>query len=193
MNSVNLSKKSSLNQNIGFQIGVKCQDLKVPRNKINVPQYRPRVPEFLSNFLPISVKSAELRKVEQSICNVLRNYLNEQLRQIHEQTWSYANTVANQLSTSKSTTVSEAITAVKTANDVAITQYITLSDKYIKEINDNCPKLGTAAAIRDVNKQVLAIRAAQLDGSFKLVEIPGKCENNMQSNYVPVEDILVTI
>lgn len=165
----------------------------MPRNKISVPQYRPTVPDFLTNFLPISVKSAELRKVEQSMCNTLRNYLNDQLRRIHEQTWTYANTVAEQLRRSKSTTVSAAIKSVKDANDVAIAQYLKLSDKYIKLINENCQTLGTTTAIRDVNKIVLETRATQLTSAFQLVAIPVQCEAAMQSNYVPLEDILVTI
>lgn len=158
-----------------------------------MPQYRPSVTDFQTNFLPVSIQSAILRKVEAPICDRLRSYVNEQLKRFHEQTFLYADMVSNKIKSSTSTSVSDAITAVQKANDAAITTFITLSDKYLKDINDNCPKLGTAAAIRDVNKKVLESKAAQLGAGFKLVAQPANLEMEMQANYKPVEDIILTM
>lgn len=119
--------------------------------------------------------------------------MNDQLKRFHEQVWAYTNSVTGKIKSSTSTSVSDAITAIQKAEDTAITAFITLADKYIKEINDNCPKLATTAAIRDVNKKILEVIAAQLDAGFKLAAQPAKYETEMQANYKPVEDILLTI
>lgn len=91
---------------------------------------------------------------------------------------------------STSTAVSTAIAAVKKANEDVITEFVTASDKSLTDINDLCAKLATTAAVRDVQKEVIATRASQYGGASQLAIIPENCEKEMQSNYVPLEDMI---
>lgn len=91
---------------------------------------------------------------------------------------------------SRSTTTSDAITAAKNANEEVIKGFVTASDKSLTEINDLCAKLQTTAAVRDVQNELIETRASQYSGASQMAVIPENCEKEMQSNYVPVENMI---
>lgn len=91
---------------------------------------------------------------------------------------------------SESNAVSNAITAVQNANEAVIKDFVTASKTALTKINGLCEKLDSTSAIRDVQIELIKTRAAQYDGAFKLSVIPDKCEIEMQSNYVPLENFI---
>lgn len=194
-------KKNKLYQNYFRQYEILCEDtpttttttprpLPQPRRKIHVTVYHPSPSDFITGFLSVYGKTSILRRVEPSICEELRSHLNGQLKHFHEQVLTQMNRFFDAVKRSKSNSVSDAITAVRNANDAVITAFVTASSNSLTEINDLCTKLNSTAAIRDVQKQLIQTRASQFDGAFKLSVIPQNCENEMQSNYVPLENII---
>lgn len=178
------------------QYGIVCDDttppkpLPQPRRRIPVSVFRPSPSDFITGFLPIYAKTSIVRKIEPSICEDLRSHLNRQLKYFHEEVLRQMNRFFDAIKRSRSTTVTDAITAAKNANTDVITSFVTASDKSLADINDLCAKLTTTAAVRDVQKELIQTRASQYDGAFQMSVIPENCEQEMQSNYVPLENMI---
>lgn len=130
--------------------------------------------------------------MEGPICDDLRLYLDRQMKHFHEQVLIQMNRFfdAVKRTRSTSTTTSDAITAAKNANQEVIKGFVTASDKSLTEINDLCAKLQTTAAVRDVQKELIDTRASQYSGASAMSVIPENCEKEMQSNYVPLENMI---
>lgn len=180
------------------QNGIVCDDattpakpLAQPRRRIPVTVYRPPPSDFITGFLPIYAKTSIVRRIEPSICDDLRAHQNRLLKYFHEEVLIEMNRFFDAIKRSRSTAAAaDAITAAKTANTDVITAFVTASDKSLASIDDMCAKLTTTAAVRDVQKELIETRASQYTGAFQLSAIPENCEKEMQSNYVPLENMI---
>lgn len=182
------------------QYGIVCDDatppaapekpLAQPRRRIPVTVYRPPPSDFITGFLPIYAKTSIVRRIEPSICEDLRAHQHRLLKYFHEEVLIEMNRFFDAIKRSRSTAPADAITAAKTANTDVITAFVTASDKSLASINDLCAKLTTTAAVRDVQKELIETRASQYTGASQLSVIPENCEKEMQSNYVPLENMI---
>lgn len=166
--------------------------LQTPKRKISVQQFRPRAQDFLTNLDSIPTQSFGMRQVEPIICGRLRQYVNQQLKMFHEIVLQDIKRLSNTLAISRSDKVTEATTEFKTANDKVYQDFATAGATFLTDINTNCVKLTSVPTLSTINQKIEELRATQLDTSIKLVAIPVKYEAAMQSNYVPVENIIGT-
>lgn len=163
-----------------------------PRRKIIVQQYRPSAQEFVTNLDAIPFQSLFLRRVEPAMCEKLRRYVNDQLKLFHEVVLRDSKKMTATLTASRSDRRNESISDVETADVKIITDFVALGNSFLLEINDRCAKLNSTQTIGEVNRGIEAVRANQLRTATTLTLLPQQYEEDMQANYVPVENIIGT-
>lgn len=166
--------------------------LQTPKRKISVQQFRPRAQDFLTNLDSIPTQSFGMRQIEPTICGRLKQYVNQQLKMFHEIVLQDIKRLTNTLATSKSDKITDATNEFKMANDKVYQDFAAAGASFLTSINTNCVKLTSVPTLSTINQSIEDLRAIQLDTSIKLVAIPAKYEAEMQSNYVPVENIIGT-
>lgn len=88
--------------------------------------------------------------------------------------------------------MSDAVATVRNADTKAIADLATLATKLEKEINEKCANLSSVQTLSEINQKVDELRFTQLGNATELAALPQSYENEMQSNYVPVENIIGT-
>lgn len=164
-----------------------------PKRRISVQQYRPKAQDFITNLDAINTQLFGLRRVEPPICEQMRKSLTFNLKLFHEIIFKDNKRFMATAMTSQSAKLNETIYDVQKADTQVLTDLGMLADSYLKEINTKCASLGSVNTTGEISKKVDELRTVQLGTAIQLAGIPQKFENEMQSNYVPVENIVGTV
>lgn len=164
--------------------------LKIPKRKISVQYFRPNAQDFLTNLDSISIQSFGMRHIEPTICNRIRQYVDQQLNIFHQIVLHDIKKITNTLVTSKSDYVATAINEARAANKKIYQDFAILGGNLLTDINTKCAKLTSVNWLSNIIQNMETLRTNQLDSAIKLASIPMRYEAEMQSNYVPVENII---
>lgn len=167
------------------------EPLKIPLKKVNVrDHYRPNPREFRNDLNGMIGRLNSIQRAEPNICGRIRERLDQNVRLLRVRVETDLMNFLRVLPTSKSDERNEALSDIQKAHTQVQNDLTNISAEFLKKINDKCFQIGTFGTINDINKEIEKIRANQLDTSLKLSLIPQRYADVMQSNYVPVEQII---
>lgn len=167
--------------------------LQTPRRRISVQQYRPRAQDFLTNLDPINSQIFSIMSggsIEPKICEQIRKYINYNLKIFYEYIFKENKRFMATAMTSQSEKLNQTIFEVQQAYSDVIGNMTILANNFLNETNTKCANISSVQTLGAINKKVGELRAIQLSTATQLATLPQKYENEMQSNYVPVENII---
>lgn len=139
---------------------------------------------------PIQFAAFPLRRVQPYKCDIMRSYVNQQAKLFHETILRDLKRMTNTFSTSSSNNLPTALTAVNTAYATVSDEIATQASKYYTELIQTCDTLGSFGLMGTITKLTETLRKDQMDVGQNLTRIPKDFDDEMQSNYVPLEKII---
>lgn len=149
--------------------------------------FKPSAAEFSSTLRKFTLVSSQ---ISANMCKQLR----DRVVQVTKNALDSVNADKLNLQAVKDSSATQAekdaaVADVEKAFDDAKKEFTTLSDKYLKLVNDNCEKLAASDAYTDINSEIDKRQTTINDAATKLSEIPGKFEKEMQTHIDTLEKV----